>query len=697
MFVERLFCNHVVSKTCDTVHFEIEDKEKDTVHFDVFDYDRVSAHDFLGSTTFKIRLLENFKELEISLPLHPTGVLDLVFSFYPNTVYGSLVRKCVETNSLYKDLDFKPESSSIGEDKEFVKQVKFWERASKICEKNKVVPELFYAGIEPADIRQQGVGDCYFLAAVAVAASQPKLIKALFTPDSYSLHGIYSIRFFVNGAWKDVIVDDYIPMKAVDNPSFARSQTLNELWVTLLEKAYAKLHGSYQAIEGAHSVREALEHLTGGFGDAIALEEHRNRIKETALFFQMLDWRRRRHLMAASTSTEDDLDFEAPLIANENGIVPKHAYSVLDVRQENGHQLIRLRNTWGQTEWLGKFSDNDTKSWTNELKQKLNFVNRDDGSFWMEMGDFMKEFGHLYVCKLPVANFSTFIKGDWSIERGNAGGHLQYATTFFNNPQYQLYIPREAEYEETRVMISIQLDKSPNTNQKPNPVGLYLLLNNKSSKRLLQVPNVEDGGLISFTSLRKVFRDATEVVIKKTTQPYILIPCQWYPNTNNSFKVEVFSEKPVVLRHIPTDEDWQVKTIHGEFSGLEEYGPHYQVSTFPTNPLYLIENLDPTVENQIHLTVELSNASVPFYPYLLKQVGIDKLKKKRRALNPADCVLFPPQNVFHQSSFTFSAVLKPEDGVQYMLVLSTPFPNAKSEFKIAIKTNNFISITPYVL
>ena len=42
-------------------------------------------------------------------------------------------------------------------------------------------------------------------------------------------------------------IDDYIPCEPLSKPKFA-SSTLNEIWINLLQKAYAKVHGRYLAL-----------------------------------------------------------------------------------------------------------------------------------------------------------------------------------------------------------------------------------------------------------------------------------------------------------------------------------------------------------------------------------------------------------------------------------------------------------------
>ena len=61
-------------------------------------------------------------------------------------------------------------------------------------------------------------------------------------------HGIFAIKLFKNGEEQEVVVDDYIPCKN-GSPIFSKTNG-RELWVILIEKAWAKLHNSYCRIIG---------------------------------------------------------------------------------------------------------------------------------------------------------------------------------------------------------------------------------------------------------------------------------------------------------------------------------------------------------------------------------------------------------------------------------------------------------------
>ena len=108
-------------------------------------------------------------------------------------------------------------------------------------------PQLFVDDIDPNDIKQGQLGDCWFLSALSSLAERPGMVRRLFITQEYNKEGIYKIKLWKNGEWVIVTVDDYIPWRYNGGPMFSRSNN-NEMWVMLMEKAYAKLHGSYQAL-----------------------------------------------------------------------------------------------------------------------------------------------------------------------------------------------------------------------------------------------------------------------------------------------------------------------------------------------------------------------------------------------------------------------------------------------------------------
>ena len=79
----------------------------------------------------------------------------------------------------------------------------------------------------------------------------------------YRSRGLYVLRFFKNFQWIYVIIDDRIPLNIKTNePVFGSCADPHEMWVALIEKAYAKLHGCYGNLQSGY-IDEGIQELTG--------------------------------------------------------------------------------------------------------------------------------------------------------------------------------------------------------------------------------------------------------------------------------------------------------------------------------------------------------------------------------------------------------------------------------------------------
>jgi len=109
-------------------------------------------------------------------------------------------------------------------------------------------------GIDPMDIRQGAIGDCWFIAAASALSEKPKRLEKLFLDRSgkISKNGIYGINIYTLGVPHTVIIDDYLPLQylvqdsgAVYTTVFSQVGRDQSLWGAILEKAFAKVYGNY--------------------------------------------------------------------------------------------------------------------------------------------------------------------------------------------------------------------------------------------------------------------------------------------------------------------------------------------------------------------------------------------------------------------------------------------------------------------
>jgi hypothetical protein len=301
------------------------------------------------------------------------------------------------TNEKFTDPQFKPESASLIADwsmadfntqklwKTFV-----WKRSDEIFKQ----PIKVFNNIDPNDILQGNLGNCYFLSVLSAIAEFPKRIEKLFDTQEYQPSGCYTVNICDLGVWTDYVVDDHFPCTkdgqiAFSGPHF--QEGVAELWVLLLEKAWAKRFGSYYAID-AGMTEDVLRDLTGGPCE-IVMHDDPN------IWEKVFDANAKNFIITAASSGEEGCGD----LVNEMGLVSLHAYAVIDAQEvearHGSERILMIRNPWGQQEWTGDWSDNSSK-WTPELKAQLNWESSDDGRFWMSIEDFCHYFSNVTICRV---------------------------------------------------------------------------------------------------------------------------------------------------------------------------------------------------------------------------------------------------------------------------------------------------------
>lgn len=109
---------------------------------------------------------------------------------------------------------------------------------------------------------RQGGG--YLLSALAaIVEKKPRLLLKMFDIESDPMQSIYAVKLYYNRSFHTVVVDDFFPFLPNKTEDIAR-----KLWILLVKKAYAKLHGSYEATERGFE-SNVLADLTGGIPEII--------------------------------------------------------------------------------------------------------------------------------------------------------------------------------------------------------------------------------------------------------------------------------------------------------------------------------------------------------------------------------------------------------------------------------------------
>ncbi|OJJ30443.1 hypothetical protein ASPWEDRAFT_32621 [Aspergillus wentii DTO 134E9] len=343
-------------------------------------------------------------------------------------------------------------------------------RVTEIFEK----PQFYVNGPTASDVRQGRDGDCWFMAGLCTMGNKQGLIENICVARDETI-GVYGFVFYRDDEWQQCIVDDKLYLRAADYDEsvderqiwddiirtdteeeyrkvwqtgsralyFAQCADENETWLPLLEKAYAKAHGDYSAIEGGF-VGEAVEDLTGGVTSDILTS---NILDKDRFWNEELMKVNKEFLFGCGTglwSNWLDPGYKGPP-RDRKGISENHSYSIMEAREIDGQRLLRLRNPWGKKEWRGAWSDG-SEQWTAEWMEKLGHKFGNDGFFWISYNDLLKKYQHIDRTRL--------FGPEWTVTRQWTTLNVPWSADYHSN-KFIINVAKEGSV----VIVLSQLDK----------------------------------------------------------------------------------------------------------------------------------------------------------------------------------------------------------------------------------------------
>lgn len=473
------------------------------------------------------------------------------------------------------------------------------------------------------EVIQGALGNCWFISALAVIASKDYLLRGEFNETilddgvideeevkmlscgvyppifhHFRSKGIYCFKFYKNYKWRYVIIDDRLPCLKVNDVSiehprliYGKCRNNNEFWVSLIEKAYAKLHGCYEKLNSGF-IDDAIQDLTGLNTRRILLGEEIFKDNERYIDFtwnQILDYTSDFHSAQNNILTKFSTvkSLINNLLLNKNnsilgcvidskgraqedviyngdksGLISGHAYAILkafeipkpeSLKERKTSRLLLLKNPWGVKEWNGKWSDN-----SEETENKKNFILRalkvklppktqksenisEDGRFLISYSDFRNIFSKLFIGFQFSPKFISFYFDDTWCD-GNSGGipveNTEHNNTeWAKNPQYYLSTTKD-----TTIFMSLQQEDGRMNDDRFPFVGsleetCLILIRVKGKERLKSFASTER---VYVSPLRRHRENSHALKIEKGE--YIISCCSRNENSNKKFRLWLWVE-----------------------------------------------------------------------------------------------------------------------------------------------------------
>ena len=306
-----------------------------------------------------------------------------------------------------------------------------WEKLSNIT-KFSNLPISLYQSMESTDVKQGLLGNCWLISALGCISKYPSFLKNITFKEENNLNqiqDIYQITLynFWKKKWEKIRVNQYVPVfqKGLINiPLFSRNTDHNEIYLSILEKAFAKLARGYGnlisgnpgmafiTLTGCETVECYLKNSKDNFRK---FEYNIEDMRKNPRSFQYTRFKGFNVIYAENEFYE----YLKQCFENNNlitcginseekrmdGLINHHSYSVIDLTVVGDFRVITLQDPHGF---------NNTSFIPEKIFEKLeekeltgNFSFENENCIYMEFQDFYRIFSCVQICKVDILSINS--------------------------------------------------------------------------------------------------------------------------------------------------------------------------------------------------------------------------------------------------------------------------------------------------
>jgi calpain-7 len=559
------------------------------------------------------------------------------------------------------------------------------------------------------DLVQDAATDCSVVASLCAGVARAqrghaKIMRHVIYPWDHendrpmmSANGKYVVRLNFNGCYRNVVIDDRLPVSnsnrvihVVDrhNPGL--------LWPALVEKAYLKIRGGYD-FPGSNSGTD-IWILTGWIPEQVFLQSDEfepdrfwERITNAFAYGDVL-------ITAGTGKTSERT-------ARATGLASEHDYAVLDMREVDGQRLFLIKNPWCEgTSWRGRFNKTERSSIepnkrrveesliafdedTGPVECSRDLLNADDqlspGTFWMDLDNVIQHFESIYLNWNPglfshrqdmhfawdlsaTADGRAKPRGRWA----SLSTHPQFTMTATNGGTVWVLVCRHFRNTIPETALPEQIEAGRQFIDIDGHIALAAFAS-RGYRLLIGDKPLKKGWYV----------DSPQTLLKlddcNAGQPYTIVPLEdGLTAAKHTFTISAFSRSPIELAEAKARHRY-ASSLHAAWTP-ETAGGNAHSPTYSTNPQVAlavprktaISVLLETPQHELNVNIKLVHS---------KGQRVHALSKRDVVFDSGD----------YRRGCCVAEHAELEAG-QYMMICSTWQTNQLADFKVRVESSQSV-------